>query len=323
MHIGIITTALFDRDLEATLDTVKGLGITHVEIAAAGGFWPDTHLDPIMVVDDEARIAHIREMFEERELTLSAISIHGNPLDPDPQAARYYWEQYLATCALAPRLGADRISLLAGLPGAGPNDENPNWITFPFPPKLAEALDWQWNERVLPYWQEAAPHAEAAGVKLCFEMVPNDTVYNPETLLKLRGEIGEAVGANYDPSHFLFQQIDPLEAIRALEGTIYNVHAKDVGANPHIMRVRGVLDTTSLGATAERSWAYRTLGWGHGSEYWTALITQLRISGYDGVLAIEHEDSLLSPEEGLEKAVGFLQPLAPRDPVQADWTSAL
>ncbi|KAB1642315.1 sugar phosphate isomerase/epimerase family protein [Gulosibacter chungangensis] len=323
MQIGIITTALFDRDLEYTLDTVKSLGITHVEIAAAGGFWPDRHLDPLKVVNDERRIARVREMFAERELTLSAISIHGNPLDPDPTVAENYRQQYLATCALAPKLGTDRISLLAGLPGAGPNDENPNWITFPFPPKLAEALKWQWNERVFPYWQEAAPHAEAEGVKLCFEMVPNDTIYNPETLLKLRNEIGDVVGANYDPSHFLFQQIDPLEAVRALEGTIYNVHAKDVRANQHILRVRGVLDTTSLGVTSERSWAYRTLGWGSGSEYWTALITQLRISGYDGVLAIEHEDSLLSADEGLRKAIDFLKPLVPRDPMQGDWTSAL
>lgn len=323
MHIGLITTALFDRDLEATLDTVRALGVTHVEVAAYGGFWPDHHLNCARVLQQPAEIRRIVDLFGERELTLSGISIHGNPLDPDPTAAELYREQYLAAVELAPQLGTDLISLLAGLPPAGPEDQYPNWITFPFPQKLADALSWQWEERVLPYWREAAPHAEAAGVQLSFEMVPNDTVYNPETLLRLRREIGPVVGANFDPSHFLFQQIDPLAAIRALGPAITNVHAKDVAANRHIAEVRGVLDTTSLGATGDRSWAYRTLGWGHGSEYWTALITQLRVSGYDGVLAIEHEDSLLSPEEGLRKAVEFLQPITPRDPVQGDWTAAL
>lgn len=323
MKIGIITTALFDRDLEGALDTVAGLGVSHVEIAATGGFWPDRHLNPVAAMRDEGVIQRARDALSERGIEVSAISIHGNPLDPNPEAAESYAQQYRATCELAERFGTDRVSLLAGLPGAGPRDEVPNWIVFPYPTQLGDALEWQWHERVFPYWLEAAEHAKAHGVRLCFEMAPNDCVYNPEALLRLRGEIGEVVGANYDPSHFLFQGIDPLVAIRTLGESIYHVHAKDVALNPHVQASRGVLDPTSLGATAQRSWSYRTLGWGHGADFWTDLITQLRVSGYDDVLSIEHEDALLSPEEGMSKAVEFLKPLVPADPMQSDWTSAL
>ena len=74
---------------------------------------------------------------------------------------------------------------------------------------------------------------------------------------------------------------------------------------PNIART-GVLDTKPYTLEKERSWIFRTVGYGHGQEFWRALISELRLAGYDGALSIEHEDSILSIIEGFTRAVDFL-----------------
>jgi sugar phosphate isomerase/epimerase len=98
-----------------------------------------------------------------------------------------------------------------------------------------------------------------------FEMHPGFVVYNPETLLRLRSECGDAIGANLDPNHLFWQGIDVIEAIRALGAAraIYRVHAKDTAIDPHNAGVNGVLHTKPLDKVADRSWIFRTVGYGH------------------------------------------------------------
>jgi DNA-(apurinic or apyrimidinic site) lyase len=72
-------------------------------------------------------------------------------------------------------------------------------------------------------------------------------------------------------------------------------------------RTKGVLDTTPYTDEPNRSWLFRTVGYGHGEEHWKGVVSTLRMVGYDGALSIEHEDSLTSSREGLEKAVDLLQ----------------
>jgi sugar phosphate isomerase/epimerase len=67
-----------------------------------------------------------------------------------------------------------------------------------------------------------------------------------------------------------------------------------------------VLDTKPYTEVQKRSWVFRTVGYGHGQEFWRALISELRLAGYDGALSIEHEDSLLSVNQGFARAAGFL-----------------
>ena len=73
-----------------------------------------------------------------------------------------------------------------------------------------------------------------------------------------------------------------------------------------VLRKNGVLDTASFTKTAERAWVFRTLGYGHGEELWRQIFSMLKIMGYDDSISIEHEDGLMSPKEGLEKAVAFV-----------------
>ena len=61
------------------------------------------------------------------------------------------------------------------------------------------------------------------------------------------------------------------------------------------------------GSTVNFTWIFRTVGYGNGLQYWRDMISALRLAGYDKVMSIEHEDSLMTTDEGLEKAVAFLK----------------
>jgi sugar phosphate isomerase/epimerase len=214
------------------------------------------------------------------------------------------------------------VCTFSGCPGGAPGDRTPNWVTCTWPTDFPRILDYQWNEVLVPYWQRKAAEARNEGVRIAFEAHPGFAVYNPETLLKLRRLAGDNLGANLDPSHFFWQGIDPVEAARVLgdAGAIYHVHAKDTAIDAHNTRINGCLDTKSYGDLANRSWVFRTCGYGHGDDFWKPFVSMLRAKGYDGALSIEHEDSYLSIQEGLAKAVAYLRGILIREqPGQAWW----
>jgi sugar phosphate isomerase/epimerase len=207
----------------------------------------------------------------------------------------------------------------SGCPGDSLSSTAPNWVTCPWPPDYRDVLEWQWNEVVAPYWIEHAAFASQHGVKIAVEMHPGFVVYNPETMLKLRSITGPTVGCNYDPSHMFWQGIDPIAAIRILGEAIFHVHAKDTQIYAANLPLTGVLDTKPYTDEQNRAWIFRTCGYGHGAEWWKEFASTLRMFGYDNVLSIEHEDSLLSPEEGLRKAAQLLNEIVIKERPTAAW----
>jgi sugar phosphate isomerase/epimerase len=117
-----------------------------------------------------------------------------------------------------------------------------------------------------------------------------------------------------------WQAIDPIAAIRVLGDAIFHVHAKDTQIYPYNLPKCGVLDTKKYTDEAHRAWIFRTVGYGHDDGWWSEFISTLRMYGYDYVLSMEHEDSLMSAEEGLTKGVHFLQKLVIKEkPGVAYW----
>ena len=153
-----------------------------------------------------------------------------------------------------------------------------------------------------------AEFAKAHSVnKIAFEMHPGFCVYNPETLLKLRAAVGDIIGANFDPSHLIWQGMDPVEAIRTLGDAVYFVHGKDVRLDKTNIAKNGVLDTKHYGNVINRAWVFRTMGYGNDLKMWKDIVSMLKLVGYDDVISIEHEDSLMSSTEGLQKAISLLK----------------
>jgi sugar phosphate isomerase/epimerase len=207
------------------------------------------------------------------------------------------------------------VTTFSGCPGGAPGDAQPNWVTCPWPPEYLDILDYQWKDVVIPYWTKTAAFAREHGIrKIAFEMHPGFVVYNPETLLRLRQAAGPEIGANFDPSHLIWQGIDPCAAVRALQGAIWHVHAKDTDVQKWNSTVNGVLDTKHYSDELNRAWLFRTVGYGSSRELWCDFISALRMTGYDHALSIEHEDSLMTTREGLEKAIRFLQGILLTEP---------
>ena len=245
--------------------------------------------------------------WRQRGLTISALSAHANPLHPNPEIGEAHRTYVTNAILMAEKIGVDTVVTFSGCPGGGPGDMHPNWVTCPWPPDFSATYDWQWNEVMFPYWEKTAQFAADRGVRLAIEMHPGFCVYNPGTLLKLREAIGPTIGANFDPSHLFWQGVDLTMAIRTLGDAIFHFHAKDTKIDPINAGLNGVLDMTSYRDYGKRSWIFRTVGYGHGAEVWSDIVSNLRLAGYDGALSIEHEDGLMSGREGFEKAVHFLR----------------
>jgi len=307
MKLGLITVLFSNLSFDDMLDKVEEAGLDCIELGT-GAYPGDAHCKPAELLKDEKKLEAFQRAIAEHHLEISALSCHGNPLHPDAAIAKAHDEAFRHTCELAGKLGLDRVITFSGCPGGSDVDTRPNWVTCPWPDDFSEVVKWQWEEKVVPYWKEAAAFAAKHKVtRISLEMHPGFVVYNPETLLKLREAVGPAIGANFDPSHLFWQGIDPLRALRALKGAVFHVHAKDTKVYAENSEINGVLDTKHYGDEPHRSWLFRTCGYGHGFSWWKDFVSTLRLIGYDDVLSIEHEDGLMSTEEGFAKAVEFLQ----------------
>ena len=318
MKIGVFDPVFGGLALEPMLDRVAALGLEAVEMGA-GNYPGDARCRPASLLADRSARERFASAFTDRGLVISALSCHGNPIHPDADRARHDDGVFRDTVRLAAELGVGRVNLFSGCPGDGPAATQPNWVTCAWPPEFAELVAWQWDEVVLPYWRSAAGFAGEHGVRLGFEMHPGFVVYNPKTLLRLRSEIGDVVGANLDPSHLFWQGIDPIAAIRDLKEAIYHVHAKDTALDSHNVERNGVLDLERYDDVANRAWVFRSVGDGHDLLFWKRFVSALRVVGYDHVLSIEHEDALASTDEGLTRAVGVLRQAVLAEPAGAAW----
>ena len=319
MKIGVFAVLFGDKPFEETLDYLVELGVQAVEIGT-GAYPGDAHCKPAALLASEKKLKAFRDAVSSRGLVISALSCHGNPLHPNAKIARNHHDTFLRTVDLAKALDVSTVITFSGCPPGDPKGAQPNWIVSPWPNEFSEMLAWQWKERVTPYWKETSKTVKKAGVRVGIEMHPNFVVYNPETMMQLREIAPGTIGCNFDPSHMFWQGVDVVSAIRTLGDSIYHVHAKDCRIDPRNIAANGVLDAKKYTRELERSWIFRTCGYGSDALVWKDIVSNLRLVGYDHVLSIEHEDSIMSPAEGLKKAIAFLKDIVIAEPAgEAYW----
>jgi sugar phosphate isomerase/epimerase len=320
MKLGIMMALFGGVSLDEALDRAASMKLDAVEVGV--GNYPGGSHCPMLkeLAANKAKAKDWARKAADRGLVISALACHGNPLHPDPAFARKHHEVWRNAVKLASHIGVDTITGFSGCPGGSDRDKTPNWVVCSWPPDFSRVLDWQWSKRIIPYWKKEAKFAADHGVRVAFEMHQGMSVYNTETLLRIRGECGGNLGANLDPSHLFWQGMDPLAVTRKLGGRIiYHTHAKDTRIDPANAALNGTLDTKSYGDVLQRSWVFRTVGYGHGADWWRDFISNLRMVGYDGVLSIEHEDGLMSVGEGFTKGVEFLRALLIKEQPGAMW----
>ena len=320
MKLGVFTTLLSNLPFEEALKYFKSLGIEMVEIGC-GGYPGNAHANPDELLESSAKLEDFKALIRNYDVEISALSCHGNPIHPNKQIAAGFDSAIRQTILLAEKLGIHQINTFSGCPGDYEGAKYPNWVTCPWPDDFGAILNWQWNEVLIPYWKDMAAFAKNHGVdKIAFELHPGFCVYNTESMLKIREAVGPEIGANLDPSHLIWQGMEPVAVIRALGDAIFHFHAKDTKVDKYNTAVNGVLDNKPYSDEINRSWIFRSLGYGNDYSYWKDIISNLRMVGYDYALSIEHEDSLMSQNEGLEKAVDFLRSvMIKEDPAEMWW----
>ena len=318
MKLGVMAALLGGMKLDAALDYCRKIGLDAIELPAGG--YPGDPWKLGGIHSNKKRLAQLKRKLAERDLTVCGIAVHGNSVHPNKRIAAAHQKAHRNGVLLAAQFNTVVVNF-SGCPGGCAGDKTPNFVTCPWPDDFSAAADYQWNKVLIPFWKREAAFAAKHGVKIAFEAHPGMTVHNPEDIVRLRKAAGKNLGANLDPSHFFWQGIDPVEAARYLgeNKCIFHVHAKDTAIDPHNSAITGNLDIKSYGDVKKRAWVFRTVGYGHGDEFWKPFIMMLRLYGYDGVLSIEHEDSLMSVNEGFEKAVAYLRNTMLNEPAGPAW----
>jgi len=321
MKLGVYTAVLHDRNLPEALDVIAGLGLTGAEINS-GGFLPPCHL-PIadVMASDIKRDEYLAE-FSSRGITLTALNCNGNPLHPDPAVT--HGDDVFEAIRIAARLGVDRVITMSGSPSNQPGGIRPAWAVNPWNSVDSDTLDYQWNDVAVPYWRRVDQLATELGVKVGVEMHPQNVVFNPSTLVRLVERTkATSVGAEMDPSHLFWQQIDPIVALEYLGELVYTAAAKDIRINESV-KIHGVLDDRFRRMDAsenplplgggyvlnewpqEAAWDFVAIGLGHDQDFWNRFVATLARTAPLTDLIIEHEDASLGRIEGLQVAAATL-----------------
>jgi len=320
MKIGINTALFQDKTLSEVLRVAADHGYEAVELPAFRG---SPHVDLDAVLEDGGRSlrAHVKEF----GLEISALT-NGRegqlvlgpqdwtvdewaPVQGVSERIKYGMERLKLAARAASAL---EVPVVTGFVGSSVWDK---WYNFPSTNERACELGWElFAERINPILDEYA----RCGVRFAFEVHPTEIAYNLETaeraleVLDNRSEFG----FNFDPSHLVWQGIDPVVFIKRLGKRIYHAHAKDGEVQQDEVRRSGVLSGGSW-TRPDRGFRFRVPGWGDVD--WRRVISALAAVGYDYVLSFEHEDPVMSPEDGCEKAITFLRPLIIKKPLAHVW----
>ncbi|WP_342388305.1 sugar phosphate isomerase/epimerase family protein [Salinicoccus bachuensis] len=320
MKLGVFNPLFQNMELEEMLDYIKASGLDAVEIGT-GGYPGDKHCNVDELLGSEAAREAYLEKFTSRGLIISAFSCHGNPISPDEVFRRESDEILRKSIKLANMMDVPVVNTFSGTPAGNETDTSVNWPVTPWPEEYSEIKEWQWEHRLIPYWREIAELAEEYDVKVGLELHGGFLVHSPHTMLELRKSTNEYIGANLDPSHMWWQGIDPVAAIKILgrEDALHHFHAKDTYIDQDNLNMHGYLDMNPYGNIRERSWTFRSVGLGHSVDEWANMMSALRTYDYDYVVSIEHEDGLMSIEEGFQTAVRNLQGVIIRETPTDMW----
>jgi len=316
MKLGIFTALFGEWTLDKVAAHVAGLGYEAVELPAWAG---NRHFDLSKALGGGGRA--VKKMLADHGLVISALNAgiagqlsmgpHDSSTDPwapgmtPEQKIAYAREQIILTARAASEM---EIPLVAGLIGSHVWDK---WYIFP---PANEKLYEEGVKLFAQRWNPILDELKKLGVKWALEVHPTGIAYNIETAQMALEALDHRpeMGFNFDPSHLVWQLIDPVIFIKTFRERILHCHAKDAELQEDEVRRSGVIPTGSW-MRPDRGFRFRVPGWGQVD--WRRVMTALVSAGYDYVMSYEHEDPVMSPE----KAIQHLRPLVIRKPLTRVW----
>jgi sugar phosphate isomerase/epimerase len=303
MQLGFVSAILPELPLEDVLAFARAEGFACVELMC----WPKgraerryagvTHLDASGF--DERAAERVRLLVEKHGVSISGLGYYPNPLAPDPAEARVYADHLRLVIRAARRLGVTRVNTFVGR----------DWT---------QTVDAQWP-RLLETWRPLVADAEQHEVRIGIENCPmlfsgdewpggKNLATSPAIWRRMFADIpSPSFGLNFDPSHFVWQQMDYLKPLREFRERIFHVHAKDA----RIDRER--LDDVGILATPLEY--HRPKLPGLGDVDWGRFLSVLSDTGYDGPVCVEVEDrayegSLEKRQQALRQSLRYLRNFA-------------
>lgn len=308
--VTLFTGQWADLPLETLCKKAKEFGYDGLELAC----WGD-HFEVDKALSDESYCQKKRDLLDKHDLKLFAISNHlvgQGVLDNIDERHKsivpeYVWgdgdpagvnercvEEMKNTARAAQKLG---VSVVNGFTGSS------IWhLLYDFPPTPASMIDAGYD-LLAERWNPILDVFQECGVKFALEVHPTEIafdIYSAERSLKALGN-REEFGFNFDPSHLIWQAVDPVEFIRAFPDRIYHVHMKDAATT--LNGRTGILTSHLPWGDPRRGWDFRSVG--RGDVDFEEIIRALNAIDYDGPLSVEWEDIGMDREAGAAEAAQF------------------
>ncbi len=272
LRVGMLTAPFGDKPLKDVLDFAAKAGIPCLEVVADPG---SKHIDPGTL--DRTKADEVKRWLAERKLEISGLACFQDPCQPGGQERFQNHAKKMVDATVL--LGVPTLCMQIGMPV----------------PKMDRIT--QIKQVVPKVYAPIIAYAKDKGIKIAIETWFETCLQGIDTFECLLETIrDDNFGLNYDPSHLVHQECNYLLPIRMFGKRIFHTHAKDT--------LIDVEARARTGIYGHGWWRYVIPG--SGSIRWGEYINHLRMSGFHGVLSIEHEDSALSREQGFILAARHL-----------------
>lgn len=308
--VTLFTGQWADLPFEDLCRKAASWGYDGLEIAC----WGD-HLDVRRAAADPGYLAERRRILEKNELHCWAIGAHlpgqcvGDRYDdrllafapPEmkgrPEALRAWAADEMKAAAHAAKaLGCEVVTGFMG---------SPIWHAwYSFPPTTEEMVEDAFQE-IRRLWTPIFDEFDACGVRFALEVHPTEIAFDLYTAARLLRtfERRATLGFNFDPSHLVWQGLEPQLFIREFADRVYHVHMKDVSVN--LDGKAGILGSHLPFGDLRRGWNFRSLG--HGDVNFEEIVRELNVAGYEGPLSVEWEDNGMDREFGARESLEFVR----------------
>jgi sugar phosphate isomerase/epimerase len=312
LQIAIFNDGLAHLDRRAALLWCAERGVSSFELGV-GGWRQAQHVDLDLLLREPSARRELLADFEEFGVSLACVNAAGNALHPERAVARLHAAAIRGAIELADLLGVDRVVTMSGCPGGPDGGRLPIFAPWALNPDCEDLWNWQWEERVRPFWEELGQTvlAEHSRVQLCIELHAGAAAYNPASFRRLSAIAGGRLRLNLDPSHFWWMGIDPLAVVEELGELVGWMHGKDTLLRDDAIRRDGIFDFRYGEDGPDVPWRFVSVGEGHSDEQWQELLHAARRAGYAGPVSIEYEEPPprvgASIEAGVERSLLALQ----------------
>lgn len=307
--VTIFTGQWADLSLEEVCKAASEMGYEGLELATWG------HINCRKAANDPAYVNEIKSTLAKYGLSCHALGAHlagqcvGDLWDPrldgfapahlagQPEKIREWAIEELKDTARAAR--AMGCYVVTGFMGSAV------WkYWYSFPQTSEEMINRAFREQI-ELWTPIFDVFDECGVKFALEVHPTEIAFDYYTTQRLLKEFQyrPTLGINFDPSHLIWQGVDPVVFLRDFIDHVYHVHMKDAYVN--LDGRNGILGSHLTFGDMRRGWNFVSLG--HGDVDFDKIIRVLNEAGYEGPLSVEWEDSGMDRMYGAAEACGYVK----------------